>query len=117
MRFREEVVGAATVLTPHGDLDLRAMPAFEAEVDRLIRGGARLLVWDLSAAGMLPSTAAGFLLQTARRLREAGGRMVLAGARPRALGTLRTMGVADVFKVYPTREAALEALREPPRAG
>ena len=111
MKFHEEVIGAVTVLTPHGDLDLGAMPAFEASVDHLIQGGARLLLWDLSDAGMLPSTAAGFLLQTARRLREVGGRMALAGARPRVLGTLRTMGILEVFKTFPTRAAALAALK------
>jgi len=115
VKVREEIVGAVTVLSPHGDLDLTALPAFEARVDRLIRDGARMLLWDLADVGMLPSTAAGFLLQTARQLRAAGGRMALAGASRRVLGTLRTMGVLDVFKSYPTRTDALAAL-DPPAA-
>ena len=48
-------------------------------------------VWDLDAVGILPSTAVGFLLQTAKRLHGAGGRMALACGQARVLATLRTI--------------------------
>ena len=69
----------------------------------------RYLVWDLVEVGVLPSTAAGFLLQAGRRVREAGGRMVLAGLSPHIAGTLATMGLGGIFRVYPDRAAALAA--------
>ena len=111
MRVNEEQVGAVTVLTPHGEMDATALPDFEARVDRLVEAGARYLVWDLADVGLLPSTAAGFLLQAGRRMQAAGGKQVLAGLRPNVLGTLRTMGVAELFRVYPHREAAIAALQ------
>lgn len=110
MKVREEVVDGVTVLTPHGDMDLTSLPAFEVRIARLLEGGSHHLLWDLSEVGMLPSTAAGFLLQTARRVKEAGGRMALAGGSARVLGTLRTMGVLEVFRTFVSREAALAAL-------
>ncbi len=110
MKVREEIVGDVTVLTPHGDLDITTLPAFEARVDRLLGSGARLLLWDLSEVGLLPSTAAGFLLQCARRVKGVGGRMALAGGSPHVLGTLRTMGVLEVFRTFPTRAEALPAM-------
>ncbi len=110
MKVRQEVIGAVTVLTPHGDMDLTALPAFEARVAALLAGGASSLLWDLSEVGMLPSTAAGFLLQTARRVTDAGGRMALSGGSTRVLGTLRTMGVLEVFRTFSSREDALAAL-------
>ena len=63
MSVREESVGSVTVLTPVGDMDITTLPTFEARVVRLLEGDARHLVWDLSRVGLLPSTAAGFLLQ------------------------------------------------------
>lgn len=111
MCVREEQVGSVTVLTPRGDMDATTLPDFEAHVDRLIAAGARQLVWDLTEVGMLPSTAAGFFIQAGRRLRGAGGRQVLAGLSSRVLGTLRTMGVADLFRVYPDRGSAIAALQ------
>jgi anti-anti-sigma factor len=108
--LRAERQGHVTVLVPEGDLDVAALPAWEAQVDALLAAGVRALVWDLSGVGLLPSTAAGLLLQTAARVRAAGGRMALAGAPPRVRATLGTMGVLDVFPLYPGRAAALAAL-------
>jgi anti-sigma B factor antagonist len=113
MRVREEQVGDVTVLVPEGDLDATVLPAFEARVAELVQAGARLLVWDLAAVGMLPSTAAGFLIQARQRVRAAGGRMVLAGMSDRVAGTLRTMGVLALFRSYPDRAAAIAALVPP----
>ena len=96
MKVGEEQISTVTVLTPEGDMDITELPAFEGRVARLLESGTRDLLWDLSAVGFLPSTAAGFLLQTARRMKDAGGRCVIAGATPRVAGTLRTMGVAPV---------------------
>ena len=110
MRVREEVQGNVTILTPHGDLDITTLSSFEARISRILAGGARLLLWDLDEVGLLPSTAAGFLLQTARRVKDAGGRMALAGGSPHVLGTLRTMGVLDVFRTFPSRAEALKAM-------
>lgn len=109
MGIRTETVGGVAILSPDGDMDITDLPAFEARVAALLAGGTRDLIWDLAAVGILPSTACGFLLQTAKRVGAVGGRMALVGGR-RVLGTLRTMGVLEIFRVYGTREEALAAL-------
>jgi len=101
--------GDAIVLTPRGDLDLVSLPALATQVDRALATGARTIVIDLSSVGILPSTAAGFLLQTRRRVGEAGGSFALVGARRAVAGTLRTMGVDALLRLYPTVEDALRA--------
>jgi anti-sigma B factor antagonist len=110
MGIREDSIDGVTVLTPDGDMDLSDLPAFEARVETLLEKGARDLVWELDAVGILPSTAVGFLLQTRRRVHTAGGRMVLACGQARVLSTLRTMGVLEILRTYPTRAEALAAL-------
>lgn len=99
------------VLSPGGDLDITRLPVLEARVAALLADGTRDFVWDLDDVGILPSTAAGFLMQTLGRVRRGGGRMALACGAGRVLGTLRTMGVLELFRVYPTRAEALAALR------
>lgn len=107
MKVHEEQVGGVTVLTPVGDMDATVLPAFEAQVARLIAAGRINLLWDLSAVLFLPSTAVGFLLQSVQRARAAGGRCALAGGSERVLGTLKTMAVLDIFPTYETRAEAL----------
>lgn len=99
------------VLSPEGDLDLNELPIVEARVAALLDGGTRKLVWDLDGVGLLPSTAAGVLLQTAKRVRAVGGRMVLACGHARVLGTLRTMGVLELFRTHGSRAEAVAALQ------
>lgn len=109
MKLREEQVGNVRILAPVGDIDITTLPAFEAHVARLLAEGHVNLLWDLEGVGMLPSTAAGFLLQTARRVRAAGGRIALAGARPHVRSMLKIMGVFDLLPAYATRREALAA--------
>lgn len=110
MAIRVEHEQGVAILSPEGDMDITQLPVFEARVAALLAEGTRNLVWDLAEVGILPSTAAGFLLQTAQRVRAVGGRMVLAAGSPRALTTLRTMGVLALFRTYPTRAEAVAAL-------
>lgn len=102
-----ETRAGIAILSPDRDLDITELPAVEARVAALLGEGVRHLVWDLGAVGVLPSTAAGLLLQTVRRVRDVGGRMVLARCAPRTVTTLRTMGVLSMFRTYPSVAAAV----------
>jgi anti-anti-sigma factor len=110
VQLSEETIGHTTILIPQDDLDITTLPAFEARISRLIKGGTRNLIWDLSDVPFLPSTAAGFLLQTARRMRDVGGRCVLVGGSRRVAGTLRTMGILELLPTFPDRATALAQL-------
>jgi len=114
MSLSQEQIGCVTILTPHGDLDLSALPSLEVEVDRLLAGGVRFLLWDLDEVGMMPSTAAGFLLQIARRLHAQGGRLALTRVPERVKSTLGIMGVRAVLPLYAGRAEALAALQPRP---
>jgi anti-anti-sigma factor len=107
MRFEERRVGDAAVLTPEGGIDATEVTAFAARIDALVAAGVRTVVCDLSGLEVLPSTAAGILLQAAQRLRAVGGRLLLAGPNRRARTTLETMGVLPLFPVFPDVESAL----------
>lgn len=97
------------VLAPHGDLDLTQLARFTARVDALLAEGATVLVFDLADVSMLPSSAAGWLVRAASRLRDVGGRVLLAGPNRRAVTTLRVMGVLDLFAVHADVGSALAA--------
>ena len=105
--------GDVVVLAPGAEVDVRALPAFEARVARLIAGGARAVVFDLRAVELLPSTIAGFLVVAAGRVRAAGGRFALAVTSPRVRAVLVTLGLDAVLAVQPTLEAACGAVAVP----
>ncbi len=109
MSLEEEYHGDVVVLVMRGDLDASTLPSYEARLNRLLEIGTRYVVWDVHAVGILPSTAAGFLIQAGRRLRATGGRMALAAVPRRVRGTLHTMGVGGLFPTFATRADAVKA--------
>jgi anti-anti-sigma factor len=113
MKFDEERIGDVVVLTPRGDMDVTTLPAFEARVAAMLVQGARGLLWDLVHVRILPSTAVGFLLGAAKRVRAAGGRTAVARAGRLATTTLRTTGLTEILPLYAGREEALADLAAP----
>src|SRR5438445_13431494 len=104
MEFDERREGNVVVLTPRGDMDATVLKAYEARLDSFVREGVRGLVWDLSGVTLLPSTAAGFLVSGATRLKEAGGRCAVAAPTRSVRATLRTLGLEAVLPVRDSLE-------------
>jgi anti-anti-sigma factor len=105
--------GDVVVLAPGAEVDVRAVPAFEARVARLVAGGSRAIVFDLGGVELLPSTIAGFLVVAAGRVRAAGGRFALAVPSPRVRAVLSTLGLDAALAVRPTLDAACAAVAAP----
>ena len=114
MHIDERTIGDVVVLTPAVDMDVTVLPAFEARVAALIEKGARGLLWDLVNVRLLPSTAAGFLIGAAGRVRAVGGRTAVARAGRLATTTLRMMGVTDILPLFDRRADALAHLAPAP---
>jgi anti-sigma B factor antagonist len=108
--------GEVVVLAPGAEVDVRAVPAFEARLARLLEGGSRAIVFDLSAVELLPSTIAGFLVVAAGRVRAAGGRFAVAAPGRRTRATLTTLGLDAALTVKTTLDAACAAAAAPRRA-
>jgi anti-anti-sigma factor len=71
------------VVALRGELDLAAAPFVDAEVERALERGARVLVIDLRELAFMDSTGLRTILRADRRVREAGGRLALVdGAEP-----------------------------------
>jgi len=94
-------------------LDHAAIPALQRRTREALDEGVRALVVDMTDLELLPSNGVGFLLALAQDVRAQGGRLAIAAAHGSALGTLRTMGVADVFPMHESRAAAVLGVRSP----
>ena len=110
MDFEEQRVGDVMVLSPKSDMDATKVRAYEARLADLVRGGARALVWDLSAIAILPSTALGFLAATARQFESAGGRFAVVAPSRLVRATISTLGLGGVLHVMDTLSQALESV-------
>jgi anti-anti-sigma factor len=83
-------------------------PAFSAAV----RGGGPVVV-DLSGVDVIATTGITMLLVADRELKQAGGRMVVAGTRGTVRDVLLRCRLDKVLSLAPTADDGVESLRRP----
>jgi anti-sigma B factor antagonist len=104
----EQVHPNAFVVSFAGELDLYSAPELKEELRRLVDGGARNLVVDLTATTFVDSTALGVLLRGAQRLRAVDrGRLAVVVSDENVRRIFTMTGLERVFPLYGTRDEAL----------
>jgi anti-sigma B factor antagonist len=83
----------------------------EAQIRSLINGGARKLVFDLTAVELVDSAGLGMLVYTYGSLCSKGGALRLCGVAPRILSLLELTKMNTLLAVDATREKSLAALK------
>ncbi len=101
--------GGAIVLEPAGRLDALAAPQLEQALAQALGAGQPRLLVDFSAATYISSSCLRVLLLGARRARAAGGDLMLCCLPARIQRVLALAGFDQIFELWSTREAALQA--------
>jgi anti-sigma B factor antagonist len=92
------IVGSLDSLTA-GDL-LNAMAG-------AVKKGRTRLVADFSGVEYTSSAGLRVILATVKELRQKGGDLRIAGARPNVLRVLEVSGLTNILKLFPDADAAL----------
>jgi anti-sigma B factor antagonist len=103
-----EDVGAGTfVVALTGEVDLYTAPELKSELLRLVAEEPERIVVDLSGATFVDSTALGVLLGAVKRLRLAGGELVIVCADLNIRRILSITLLDRAFTIYDTVADAL----------
>lgn len=108
VQLSTEDVGTRTVVRVDGEIDVVSADRLRERVSLLVSDGRTDLVVDLSGVGFMDSTGLGVLVGTLKRVRTAGGRLVLVVGSERLLKVFRITGLQQVFTIHPTLAEALE---------
>ena len=109
MQVDVRTVGTRDVLHVVGEVDVASVDRVREQVAALLGDGRTDLVVDLTDVTFLDSTGLGLLVGTLKRVRLAGGRMVLVVDAEPLLKVFRVTGLAQVFTIHPTLADALAA--------
>jgi len=112
----EQLRTEAVVVAQASRLDAAAAPQLRESIEGLLLQGYCRLAVDLSGVTYLSSSGLRVLLSGLKKARAAGGDLVLCSLRGNVLGMIQTMGFDRLFRLYTTREQALQALRSAPAA-
>ena len=92
-----------------GELDAASVPAAAAAIQEGVGPGRRVIV-DLGAVQFAACHALGALAVAAKRTRRAGGGVLLAAPQAAVLRVLELTGLAGLFCVYASVDAAARAV-------
>ncbi len=98
-----------TVVSVAGEIDVYTAPRLREEITGLVAAGTYDIVIDMSEVEFLDSTGLGVLVGGLKKVRAHDGSLQLVCNQDRLLKIFRITGLAKVFVIHDTAEAALAA--------
>ncbi len=100
LTFKDETVGAWSVLSVAGELDMHTSPTLQERLEALTVGEAPKVALELSAVPFMDSSSLGILVVNHKRLLERGGALALVGAAGSPEKVLTITGIDRVIPVF-----------------
>jgi anti-sigma B factor antagonist len=112
--YRTESLPDAHLIEVIGEVDISNVFELTRQVLSALAAGATAIVLDLREVTHLDSSGLAAIISAHNQVTEApGGKLALVLDEKRLRRTFELRGLDHVFLITPTREAALEALRDP----
>ncbi len=108
MKIERKTAGNVTILAFAGEFDAFNLPTISEKLDALLQTGCTRLVFNLRLLKFINSSALGYLIKTNKRLRELDGELVLSEPSKFFQSTITTLGIDQIFKIFPTDEEAVK---------
>ena len=102
-------VDSRTIVAVGGEIDVYTAPKLRDKITELVAAGTYNLVIDMSEVEFLDSTGLGVLVGGLKKVRAHDGSLQLVCNQDRLLKIFRITGLAKVFVIHDTAEAALAA--------
>ncbi|MCY3699299.1 MAG: STAS domain-containing protein [Gemmatimonadetes bacterium] len=107
MTFSIETVGACTLVAVGGQLTINNRGEFKERVLARLAGGDTDFVIDFTAADYIDSSGLGVLVSLSKHIRDAGGRLTLAGLNEDLQRLFALTRLDSLFEIAESRAAAL----------
>lgn len=98
--------GGKTIIAVGGEIDVYTAPKLRDSITELVSGGVHDIVVDLEAVEFLDSTGLGVLVGGLKKVRAHDGSLELVCSQDRLLKIFRITGLAKVFVIHASAEAA-----------
>jgi anti-sigma B factor antagonist len=100
-------VDGKTVVAVGGEIDVYTAPKLRDKITELVGSGSYDLVVDLEGVEFLDSTGLGVLVGGLKKVRAHDGSLQLVCTQDRLLKIFRITGLAKVFTIHQSADAAL----------
>ena len=100
-------VDGTTIVAVGGEIDVYTAPKLRDKITELVAAGTYDIVIDMEAVEFLDSTGLGVLVGGLKKVRAHDGSLQLVCTQDRLLKIFRITGLAKVFVIHESAEAAL----------
>nr|WP_281363205.1 STAS domain-containing protein [Nocardioides perillae] len=111
MTLTTHEVDGRTVVAVGGEIDVYTAPKLRDQITELVGAGVYDILVDMEAVEFLDSTGLGVLVGGLKKVRAHDGSLELVCNQDRLLKIFRITGLAKVFVIHETAEAALAQQR------
>lgn len=112
-QIKHEVRESVDILRLDGALDAYSFPRLESALNSLRANNRNSIVLDCANLDYINSAALGALIGFARRARENGGDLKLAGLTPKIYSIVELLGFDKILHILPDTYAALAKFTPP----
>ena len=102
-------VDGRTIVAVGGEIDVYTAPKLRDKITELVAAGVFHIVIDMERVEFLDSTGLGVLVGGLKKVRAQGGSLQLVCHQDRLLKIFRITGLAKVFAIHESFDAALAA--------
>ncbi len=100
-------VDGTTIVAVGGEIDVYTAPKLRDKITELVADGVYQIVIDMEAVEFLDSTGLGVLVGGLKKVRAHDGSLELICTQDRLLKIFRITGLAKVFVIHESADAAL----------
>lgn len=114
-QIKQETQGNIDILRLDGSLDSYSFPRLESSMNNLRTHNRSMIVLDCASLDYINSAALGALIGFARRARESGGDLKLAGLSPKVMNIIEMLGFDKILHILPDVDQAVARFSTPGR--
>jgi len=110
MSLSAEKIGDVLVVLPSGQINSANAAGIEADLMAHVEKGQNKIILDLARLDYISSAGLRVVLMLAKRLKQAGGALLLCNIQPDVREVFDISGFLAILPVHDTRESALNSL-------
>lgn len=111
MDITKDTLAGAPLLRPVGKIDTTTAAAFETAIGEVLADGPKQLAIDFTGVSYISSAGLRVMLMAAKKMKPAGGAIVLFGMSDQIREVFQISGFAAMFTIAATAETAEAALK------
>lgn len=103
---RRDGVKGFVILSLVGDLDMWTLPLAKERINGLVNEGKVKIILDLERMNYIDSSGLGFFIGTLKKLRDAGGDLILVNLNAYIYGIFKLIQLQHIIKTFDSLDEA-----------